>query len=152
LTERVARLNPSARERMRFLKWIPHPEFFSLARLADAFLDPILFGGGRTCLELWAYGVPIVTWPGPFLRGRIAYGGYRQMGHTDLVARDPTHYVDLCLELAKDKAKRARMGAEIAEAAGALYEDKAAVREIERFFLAAIEAARRGEKLAGWPA
>jgi len=151
LTERVARRNPAARERMHFLKWIPHPDFFSLARLADAFLDPIIFGGGRTCLELWAYGVPIVTWPGPYLRGRIAYGGYRQMGYTDLVARDSEHYVELCLELANDKAKRARVGREVADAAGTLYEDKAAVREIEDFFLAAIDAARRGEKLAGWP-
>ena len=40
---------------------------------------------------------------------------------------------------------------EVAEAAGTLYEDKAAVREIEDFFLAAIDAARRGAKLAGWP-
>lgn len=148
---RIAGRNPEAARRVRFIDKVQHPDFFSLARLGDAFLDTTVFCGGRTCLELWAYGVPIVTLPSPFLRGRIAYGGYRQMGMTDLVARNERHYVDLCLALAGDKGKRAATSARISEASGALYEDKRAVREIEDFFAAAIAAAAKGEKLPGWP-
>lgn len=35
-----------------------------------------------------ANGVPVVTLPAEFIRGRFALAMYRQMGYTDLVADD----------------------------------------------------------------
>lgn len=151
LRARIARTNPSAAARTRFLPQKSLPDFQALGRLGDAFLDPIYFGGGRTSLDLFAHGVPIVNWPGPFMRSRITNGFYRQMGMTDLVARDHDHYVELALRLARDTDWRTAMRDKVAERSGVLYENEAAVRELEDFFTAAVAAAARGEKLAQWP-
>jgi hypothetical protein len=60
--------------------------------------------------------------------------------------------VALALRLGTDRAWRAEMRAAIQERSPLLYEQTAAVREVEAFFLAAAEAAARGERLTTWPA
>jgi predicted O-linked N-acetylglucosamine transferase (SPINDLY family) len=119
----------------------------------DVLLDPLHFGSGNTLYEAMAMGTPIVTCPGAFARGRIVAGAYAQMGVADPpVASSPKDYAALALALAGDPARRARLRADLrAAAADALFGDLEAVRELEAFLTAAVEAAGRGERLAsGW--
>lgn len=151
LRNRIAGVSPGAAKRIRFLPWMSFQDFQALAGLGDAFLDPIYFGGGRTSLDLFAQGIPIVNWPGPFMRSRITYGFYRRMGMTDLVATDLDDYAALALGLAREPDWRAEMRRTVAERSAVLYENEAAVREIEAFFAAAVEAAAAGRGLVRWP-
>lgn len=151
LSQRIAKRSPSAARRLLFLPRMPLEDFQALARLGDAFLDPIYFGGGRTSLDVMALGVPIVNWPGPFMRSRITYGFYRQMDMADLVAADHDTYVALALRLARDGNWHEAMRRKTAERSAALYENDAAVRELEAFFIAAVAAAAAGRRLDRWP-
>ena len=126
------------------------PDFTALATVVDCLLDPIYFGGGRTSLDLFHTGAPIVTWPGPFMRSRITSGFYRRMGIDDLVAKDTSDYVEKALRVAQDGDYRRAIGSRIREASGALYETKAAVREVENFFAAAVAAAAAGSGPVDW--
>ena len=54
-----------------FIPGVPQSEFPGLLLMADVLLDPLYFGGGNTTYEAIAIGVPIVTWPGPFMQGRV---------------------------------------------------------------------------------
>ena len=82
--------------------------------MADVILDPPFFGGGNTSYEAFAMGLPIVTWPGSFMRGRVTEGCYRQMGFTELVADSLDSYVEIALRLANDDVWRERVKNEIA--------------------------------------
>lgn len=97
-------------------------------------------------------GLPIVTWPGPFMRGRVTDACYRQMGYTGLVADSLDSYVELALRLGGDRAWRARVRHEVEERAGVLYDDAGVVTELEEFLAAACDAQRRGERVANWGA
>ncbi|WP_372783224.1 tetratricopeptide repeat protein [Phenylobacterium sp.] len=135
------------------VRWTPRiePEAF-LAQLAhfDVLLDPLHFGSGYTFYLAMTHGVPMVTWPGEFARGRVVAGAYRQMGvGQELVAASPADYAGLALKLGRDPGRRAKLRTELHRAArDHLFSDLAAVEQLGDLFAAAVEAARRGERLA----
>lgn len=124
---------PGCAHRVHFLPFMPEAEFFDLLASADAVVDPVHFGGGNSTYESLGLGVPVVTMPGPFMRGRVTLGCYRQMGFDDLVAGTAAEYVALAVRLANDAAFREAMRARIRERSGALFDDAGAVRELESF-------------------
>jgi protein O-GlcNAc transferase len=150
LAVRIAKGFPDVAERVIFVPRIPREHFFRLLMMADAILDPPFFGGGNSSYEAFAMGLPIVTWPGPFMRGRVTEGCYRQMGFTDLVADSLDSYVEIALRVANDNAWRERIKNEIATRSSALFEDMRMVTELEDFLCAAHEAHRRGDRVTQW--
>jgi hypothetical protein len=74
------------------------------------------------------------------------------MEMTDLVAADHDAYAALALRLAREPDWREAMRRKVAERSAVLYENDAAVRELEAFFLAAVEAASDGRRLERWRA
>lgn len=150
LAARIARTFPDVVDRVIFVPRIPQTEFFRLLMMADVILDPPFFGGGNTSYEAFAMGLPIVTWPGSFMRGRVTEGCYRQMGFTELVADSLDSYVEIALRLANDDVWRERVKNEIAARASALYEDVGVIAELETFFRAAFDAHQRGDRITQW--
>ena len=150
LAARIAKNFPDIVDRVIFVPRIPQDQFFRLLTMADVILDPPFFGGGNTSYEAFAMGLPIVTWPGEFMRGRVTDGCYRQMGFTELVADGPDSYVELALRLAHDNLWREHLKREIVARSSALYEDATVVTEMEDFFCAAFAAHSRGERITHW--
>jgi protein O-GlcNAc transferase len=126
-------------DRIRFLAPLPSWDFLDLLSLADCLLDPFPFGGGNTTFEALALGVPIVTLPGRYLRGRVTAACYRKLGFGDLIAADVDQYVTLALRLATDREFHDESSRRILAAAGAIYENEAVVREMEQFFFDAFD-------------
>jgi predicted O-linked N-acetylglucosamine transferase (SPINDLY family) len=138
LRARFARTIPDVAERIRFLPRLTHEDFLSLNTACDVLLDPIHFGGGNTAYEALALGVPIVTWPSAFLRGRITYALYKKMDFLDCVAWSAEEYVERTVRLGTEPDYRAEIRAKILAANGVLYEETAAVRELEEFLKEAV--------------
>ncbi len=153
LKKRWAARYPILADRVMFLPRMPMGRFMTLMAEMDVLLDPPHFGSGNTLYEALVYGIPVVTWPGRFMRARIVAGAYRQMAVSDApVADDLEGYAPLTLTLGRDPERRREMRRRFHAAANrALFSDLGAVREFEAFLTAAVEAAGRGEKLAaGW--
>jgi predicted O-linked N-acetylglucosamine transferase (SPINDLY family) len=144
---------PVINERVIFLPRLPMDKFMALMGKMDILLDPIHFGSGNTFYESMIYGVPTVTWSGRFMRGRIVAGAYKQMGITDApIAERLTDYANLAVELGNDDEKRSHLKERLLNAAKEhLFSDISIVQEFEKFFLAAIDVADKGERLkTGW--
>ena len=142
LRARFAATMPDVAGRVLFLPRTPRPAYLRLLALADAALDPPHYGAGATAYDILGLGLPLVTLPGALHVGRYAAGCYRKLGLTGLLADSPGAYVELAARLGTDRDLRAAWSARIAAAAPALFEDREAVREHERFFADA--AARAG--------
>jgi predicted O-linked N-acetylglucosamine transferase (SPINDLY family) len=140
LNDRFRRTIPDVAGRIVVLPRLSQEDFLHLQALADVLLDTLHFGGGNTSYEALAFGTPIVTLPGPFLRSRITYACYRQMGVLDCIAEDPGEYVRIALRLGTDRPWRDSVRSRILDRKHLLYEDDAAVQELERFFLEATTA------------
>jgi len=153
LKARWANTHPVLLNRVLFLPRMPSKRFMAMVAHMDVLLDPIHFGSGNTLYEAMVYGIPVVTWPGKFARGRVVSAAYRQMKVSDPpIAQSIEEYAPLALALARDRDCRQTLRKELLEAApDKLFSDMQAVREFEAFFEAAVEAAGRGEKLpVGW--
>ncbi|MEZ0369200.1 MAG: hypothetical protein ACAI44_08965, partial [Candidatus Sericytochromatia bacterium] len=116
--------------RIWFLPKLSHQDYLGLLTLADVMLDPFYFGGGTTSYEALGLGVPIVTWPGERLHGRITYAYYRKMDVLDCVAYSPEDYVRLAVELATRPELNAAVRARIRAASPKLFENRQAVEEV----------------------
>jgi protein O-GlcNAc transferase len=136
LRQRFATTLPDVVDRIRFLPRLNRPEFLNFMAVSDVLLDPIHFGGGNTSYEGLALGAPIVTLPSRFLRGRITFALYKQMGMLECVVHSPQEYVELAQRLGTDKGYRDQVRDRILEGNGVLYQNSAGVKELEEFFKA----------------
>jgi protein O-GlcNAc transferase len=108
-------------------------DFVGVARISDVFLDSIGWSGCNSALECLDASLPIVTWPGPFMRGRHSAAILRMMGITETIAASADDYVAIAVRLARDPAWRAALCARMAENRARLYADPAPVRALESF-------------------
>jgi len=133
LRRRFARTMPDVADRIVFIRRLQQPEFMQFLTLIDVLLDPFPYGGGNSSLEAFSFGVPVVTLPTEFLRGRITQAFCRRLGVTDCIARDVDDYVEIAVRLGTDAAFRGQVREQIIAGQPRLFEDSSAVRDWERF-------------------
>ena len=117
--------------RVKILPKIDHDNYLRVNMLCDVMLDTIYWSGGNTSLDALVCGLPIVTLPGEFMRGRQSYGMLMSLGIPELVARDENDFVRIALLLGKDAGYRKEISMRIIEGSGRLFEDETAVEALE---------------------
>jgi predicted O-linked N-acetylglucosamine transferase (SPINDLY family) len=143
LLNRFRKAMPEVVDRIRFVPRQSRQDFLALLSSADVILDPPHWSGGNTTYEALSLGIPIVTMPSGFMRGRVTYACYKLMGVMDCVAGTKEEYVDLAVRLGANRKYRAEIKAKILAANNVLYENAEAVRDLERFLVKAVGATRR---------
>jgi protein O-GlcNAc transferase len=113
-------------------------DYWNLNLVSDVFLDSLEWSGGVTTLEAIACGLPIVTLPGQFMRGRHSFGILTQLGVTETIARDKQEYVEIAVRLGLDPEWRRQVLEHMKANYGRLYSDTKCVRGLEDFFRAAV--------------
>ena len=121
--------------RVKILPKLDHENYLRVNMLCDVMLDTLYWSGGNTSLDALACGLPIVTLPGRFMRGRQSCGMLMAMGVSDLAARDEDDFVRIALLLGKHPVYRKEVSARIRNASGQLFEDEAPVRALEDYFI-----------------
>lgn len=129
-------------DRLVVLPFLDGDRFLDLLAVADVLLDPAWFGGGNTSMEAFAIGTPIITWPGPFARGRVTAACYALMSIEDGVVPSLDAYAERAVAIAHDPAWREAIRQRILARSHVLYDNMEAVREFERFFETAVQTAR----------
>lgn len=146
LLRRWEKIMPEMLDRIFILDRLNQRDFLSLQACADVLLDTFHINGGNTTIEALTFGTPVVTMPTRFLRGRLTYGCYRQIGVMDCVTSSVAEYVEIALRLGNDPAYRKEIQAKISAAAPKLFSNLEYVREMEAFFKEAITKAARPEE------
>jgi predicted O-linked N-acetylglucosamine transferase (SPINDLY family) len=141
LMRRFQRTIPDEMDRIRLLPRQNLSDFYQLLSSVEVILDTLHFTGGTTSYMALAMGTPVVTLPGQFMRGRMTLGCYSQMGMMDCVVSSRDEYVELAVRLGTDPTYRASVKHKILSSNQVLYEDAAAVRELEGFFIRAVDRA-----------
>jgi predicted O-linked N-acetylglucosamine transferase (SPINDLY family) len=109
------------------------PQFLGVAAICDVFLDSIGWSGLNSALESLAADLPIVTWPGPLMRGRHCHAILQMLGIGETVAGSEADYVDIAVRLARDPALRAAIRQKTAASKAKLFADPAPVRALEQW-------------------
>jgi protein O-GlcNAc transferase len=117
-----------------FNKRLNFNDFMSLNMAADVLLDSLEWSGGKTTLEALSCGLPVVTLPGRFMRGRHAYAMLKMMGLSDTIADDKAAYCAIAVRLARDPAFLSRVKAFILQNRSRLFHDRCFITALESFY------------------
>jgi predicted O-linked N-acetylglucosamine transferase (SPINDLY family) len=109
-------------------------DYWNLLCLSDVLLDPTGWGGAITTMESIACGLPVVTRPGPMMRGRQTYGILKQLGVTETIAGNQSEYVDIAVRLGLDRAWRDLVVRRMTQGHSRLFADTRCVAALEEFF------------------
>ena len=116
-----------------FLPRLDQFEFLAATRQCHVFLDSIGWSGCNSTLESLLYDLPIVTMPGPLMRGRHSTAILRMMDVTETIAETLDDYVLIAVRLAQDAAWRLAVSARIAAARHRVQHDRACILGLEQF-------------------
>ncbi len=116
-----------------FLDHMDAQRFAAATAQCDVMLDSIEWSGGNTTLEALGQGLPVVTFEGALMRGRVSAGMLRMMGMPEAVAGTIDSYVSLAVRLARDTDFRAALKTRVAEDRHRLYRDRASITALEDF-------------------
>jgi protein O-GlcNAc transferase len=130
--ERVfAQHGVAVRERVYVLPQVAHEDYLRINLVCDAMLDTLHWSGGNTSLDALACGLPIVTLPGAYMRGRQSAGMLELIGVRELIARDRADYLRIAGRLIGDAAWRRELAARIRAGNGHLFDVSDAVESLQ---------------------
>lgn len=122
-----------AADRLCMLPQCAHEDFLRINTLCDVMVDTLHWSGGNTSLDALACGLPIVTLPGRFMRGRQSAGMLSLLGISELVARDADDYVRIVARLVNDVAWRGALSARIRDGLARVFDDSAPTAALAAF-------------------
>ncbi|MBL1174385.1 tetratricopeptide repeat protein [Pantanalinema sp. GBBB05] len=108
--------------------------YWNLNQLADVFLDTMGWSGGHTTLEAIACGLPIVTLPSRFMRGRHSYAILKMLGITDTIAQTEADYIAIATRLGRDRDWRKTLVQTMRDRFSHLYDDLTCITALEQFY------------------
>jgi len=145
LVKRFEKAFPELMTRIWFLPKMDKTDYWGLMQIADVMLDPFYFGGGTTSYEALGLGLPIITWPGERLPGRVTYAYYQKLGVLDCVAYNPQDYAQKAVQIATEPHLNAELRARIKAAHSQLFENHQAVAELAQCLIKLAEQPRAGD-------
>jgi CRISPR-associated protein Csy1 len=131
----LARVNLSIDERVVVIPQRGHDDYLRINLACDAMLDTLHWSGGNTSLDALAAGLPLVTLPGRFMRGRQSAGMLQLMALDELVATDVHSYVAISSRLARDSSWRGEIASRISDARSRVFDDPAPVAALAKIVL-----------------
>ena len=119
------------RERTRVLPPVGHDDYLRINLLCDAMVDTLHWSGGNTSLDALACGLPVVTLPGTFMRGRQSAGMLSLLGMPELIASDRESYVAVASRLIAEPAWRRSLADRIRGAQEQLFDVRNATERLQ---------------------
>jgi len=127
-----------------FLKLMPPEQFLAAIGQCDIFLDSIGWSGCNSTLESLAHDLPIVTMPGPMMRGRHSMAILKMMGQIDTIASTTEEYIAHAVRLGLDLEWRSNVRDATRRSKHRVYRDQACIAAFQDF----LEGAARGNRPA----
>jgi len=117
-----------------FLPRASEEDYYSLLATAEVVLDTPYYAGTNTSYDAFAVGAPLVTLPSVFNRGRYTLASYKKMEINDCLAVDSLNYADLAVKIANNADYRQDLRERILLRNSILFENQAAVDELQSCF------------------
>ena len=118
-----------------FHKQMNQEEFFNLINQSDVILDSLNWSGNISSHEAISLKKPIVTLPGPYMRGRTTYSILKILDIEETIAKTKKEYVDIAFRLAKDINFRNLICQKIEKNKNKLFNDKKPIKYLENFLM-----------------
>ena len=109
--------------RIKILPVVDHAAYRRINALCDFMLDTLHWSGGNASLDALAQGLPLVTLPGTFMRGRQSMAMLQILGVEELIAGSRDELLETAVRLSADAAWRHSLRERILAARHHLFDD-----------------------------
>lgn len=134
-----------SRTRCAFLPRMGRENFRGVLAACDLMLDTVHWSGGNTSLDALAAGLPLITLPGKYMRGRQSAAMLQQIGlDADLVVQSREAYVEKASLLCKDREYLADIRHKITQAKHRLFNDDSTTQQLQSKLLERVRWRARG--------
>jgi CRISPR-associated protein Csy1 len=99
----LAKTGADPKAQMLLLPIMPRSRYLQINRCCDLMLDPPHWSGGNTALDALSSGLPIITLPSAYMRGRQSAAMLTLLELPELVAHNVQDYVAKALQYGKNK-------------------------------------------------
>jgi protein O-GlcNAc transferase len=131
----LARRGVPPRGQVKFLPRMSGAYFRSALAIADVVLDTLRWSGGNTSMDAFAAGVPVVTLPGRFMRGRQTSAMLEMLQLGELCAASRDDYAALALGVARDRERNAALRRAIVERRATLFDRRECAQAFQEALL-----------------
>ncbi len=122
----------SSNNRVHFLPRVKSIDLIRLLEKSTVILHPFPFEGSKTAVDALSAGVPLITFPQRFLRGRMASVFIKAMELGDIdrevasccIANSVSDYVTKAMRLAYDQEYRSRVVSALRERSDRIFDEK----------------------------
>lgn len=109
--------------RFHVISRVSSEKFLQLLKISDVLLHPFPFDGSRTAADGIGMGIPYVTLPTEYLKGRMGASLIRTLNVPELVAKDMSDYIRLATNLCQNKTLFASVKQKLQQSADLIWED-----------------------------
>ena len=113
LSEAMRHAGITLEDRVLFLPMRSRNDYLRINLACDVMIDSLHWSGGNTSLDALHAGLPVVTCPGRFMRGRQSMAMLQQLDCAELIAASAEKLARLAIDIAHDRVRRAKIGARI---------------------------------------
>lgn len=128
-----------------YVKMLPRmslDKFYHLLSVLDVNLDSVGWSGGVTTMRSITMELPVVTWPGQFMRGRHSYGMLKMIELDELIGFSGEEFIDIASRLGNDEEFRIAITEKMRAQKGKLFRDAECIRHLDRFFKSEVDKRR----------
>jgi CRISPR-associated protein Csy1 len=128
-----------AEQHIQFLPAMRRADYLRVNQVCDVMLDSLRWSGGNTSLDALRVGLPVVTCPGRFMRGRQTMAMLRILGCEELIASNPTTLAELAVAVAGDPQRRESLSQRIRAHYAELVESSAPLHALQEVIARVLE-------------
>lgn len=136
LEQRFSAFGVELSSRVIVMQETSRPRFLAVLAACDVALDTFGFSGGNTTLDSLSVGLPVVTLPGEFMRGRQSRAMLQLIGANELIAQDEADFLRIAGDLLSNRAARGALRVRLRDSAAKLFDDPAPIEAFRRWILA----------------
>jgi protein O-GlcNAc transferase len=133
LEDAFGQLGLKASDHIVMLDTLSPSRFVGAINQCDIFLDSIGWSGCNSTMESLACNLPIVTTPGPLMRGCHSSAILQMMGITETIAESVDRYISIAAQLANNPDERRMLSRNMAERKHRVYRDQECISALEDF-------------------
>ena len=131
---RILTKYPKLKNQLIVTPFMSIDEYLGLIKISDISLDTTNYSGANTSYDAFSYGLPVITLPGEYHRGRHTYATYAEMGIDDCLVYNTQEYIGLVSKIIKNPDLRSKISKKIISNKNVLFEDFKVIQGFSDFF------------------
>jgi CRISPR-associated protein Csy1 len=132
LLRALANVSAQPQHHLHWFAECPRLDYLRINRACDVMVDSLHWSGGNATLDALHCGLPVVTCPGRYMRGRQSAAMLRMLDCAQLITASPQQLAETAVAIAHDPARRAALAARIAANLPHLTQSSAPLQELDR--------------------